>query len=79
MDVVLTAFAQRIYVQLEADEREALVNLAEVEKRNLSLQASFIIREYLEQHGLIQSRKGKSVKQAPPRPKPPKGGDLMKW
>jgi hypothetical protein len=45
---------RRMFVPLETQEREALKALAAREKRNPRAQAAWIIRDYLQAHGLLQ-------------------------
>jgi len=45
---------KRIFVPLETDERQALINLARLEKRDPRQQAALMLRQMLEQQGLLQ-------------------------
>ncbi len=45
----------RVMIPLEDDEREALLNLAQCEKRDPRQQAALLVRESLERRGLLAS------------------------
>jgi hypothetical protein len=47
---------QLIRIALQEDEREALQNLAQDERRDMRAQAALLIRESLEKRGLLEVR-----------------------
>lgn len=51
---------KRIYIPLQADEKNALYELSKRERRDPRAQAAILIRRELERLGLVQSQSQKS-------------------